>query len=131
MLSEHLQQLEIAKKDFDFVQHLKHNYINLITKADKAYKEARKVEDKEFSEHIAKLQQHDLQFRDWNLVAPNIAGTDFVTDLLQDYVNDIKIRKDRSEAEGAPYTVVVRKMIALHDATDLVEEIDKRTYVVK
>jgi hypothetical protein len=66
---------------------------------------------------------------DWNVFAmTNISeGCDFVTDLLQRYLDDIRVRS-RDEAFGTPKpSILLRKSIKLSSIDDIIDDLSQKT----
>jgi len=70
---------------------------------------------------------------DWNVFAmTNISeGCDFVTDLLQKYLDDIRVRS-RDENFGKPLpSVLLRKTIKLSTIDDIIDDLSVKTISLK
>jgi len=59
---------------------------------------------------------------------PDISeGCDFVTDLLYNYFEDLRVRKKVQEYGQPPTSVLLRKTVRLEDIDELIDDLSKKT----
>ena len=61
---------------------------------------------------------------EWKIDPVDIKGCDFISELLNVFVSDLREREKASYFKDAEYSTVVRKTITIGDTADLIEEIN-------
>ena len=115
MISENMLQLKTAKTDPGFVHFQKVMYEGIIEKTRKLCKEGAELDDIDLTEHLEMLEKKNLMKSDWVTVPPTdqTEGTDFVTPLMNAYLEDIRVRMKNDNFGEPPASVLLRKTVKL------------------
>lgn len=80
----------------------------------------RGVPDKEMQNHLDLLDRADLKTTGWTTEPLENVDHDFVTPLLNRYLEDLQTRIKRNEKKDAGFAANLRKTVQVIDAEDLV-----------
>lgn len=68
---------------------------------------------------------------EWKIEPVELKGNDFISELLNVFVDDLREREKAAYFEDAHYSTVVRKTIMIGDTSTLIEEINSQTLAIK
>jgi hypothetical protein len=77
------------------------------------------------------LEKHHLKMSEWKIEPAELKGNDFISELLNVFVDDLHEREKMSYFKEANYSTVVRKSIMIGDTSELIEEINSSTLAIK
>ena len=77
------------------------------------------------------MEKTDVKIADYNFEPMIITGPDFVSDLLQKYLMDLKNRDGEKNFEQETFTGVMRRSVLLTDATVLIEDLNNKSLNLK
>jgi len=86
---------------------------------------AQKIEDVDLKEHLEDLQMRELSKNDWDpFPMTDLAeNCDFVGELLQRYLDDIRVRKKHAEFGKPPPSALLRKYVRLDEIDKMIETV--------
>ena len=114
-ISENLLQLKASKSDAGFVVFQKNLYEGIIEATRSRKKKAQSIDDIDLTEHLEMLEKKSMMLAGWSTVPPvdQTAGTDFVTPLMEAYLEDIRVRSKEDQFDVPTASVLLRKTVKL------------------
>ena len=120
IIGENMMNLEAAMRDQSYVQYQQKHYNKLLTDLQATQDAAKGEPDREMMAHLDELDNRQLKSTGWITVPLDNVEHDFVTPLLNLYLEDIQTRIKRHDAEDAGFATGLRKCVRLADTEDLV-----------
>jgi hypothetical protein len=79
------------------------------------------------------LTKKHIMASGWATTAPvdQTEGTDFVTSLLDAYLEDIRVRNKEDEFGDVPASILLRKRVKLNSIDEIIDELAARTTGLK
>lgn len=133
LISENLLQLKASKADAGFVIFQRNLYESIIESTRARCKEAETLDDIDLSEHLAMLEGKSLMLAGWATVPPveQSEGTDFVTPLMDAYLEDIRVRSKEDRFGVPPSSTLLRKTVKLQAIDGIIDELAAKTTALK
>ena len=120
--------LSVARQDEGFMQFQRKVYDEFNERTRLECKMAAKVFDYDLKAHLEQLQAHHLKGHDFQPFPLKDVQQDFVKDLLQKYLQDIKHRQKAGEFGRATAATLLRKCIRLDDIEVMIEELQRKSH---
>ena len=77
------------------------------------------------------MEKHHLKVNEWSVEDLKVQGADFVSNLLERYVLDLRQREKMGNLEKATFANVIRKAVLITDSQGLIEEMHRKTIGLK
>ena len=120
IVGENMMNLDAAMRDQSYVQFQQKNYNKMLAELQAVQDKAKGEPDREMQEHLDELDRRDLKTTGWTTVPLDNVDHDFVTPLLNTYLEDIATRIKKHDEEDAGFARGLRKCARLQDTEDLV-----------
>ena len=132
-ISENLLQLKASKSDAGFVVFQKNLYEGIIEATRSRKKTAQSIDDIDLTEHLEMLEKKSMMLAGWNTVPPvdQTAGTDFVTPLMEAYLEDIRVRSKEDQFDVPTASVLLRKTVKLQEIDVIIDDLASKTTALK
>ena len=114
--------LGAAMKDQAFVQYSSQRYGELIRKLEADEELHKGVPDHDLQDHIDVLEKKDLKSSGWLTIPLDDTEHDFVSKLLNRYLQDLQGRAEAQERLENGFAQNLRKCVQMGDAEELVSE---------
>ena len=92
LIGENMQHLDIAMGDERYVKFCKKKYKELTDAVEKAKDEAYAEPDADLESHYKSLDNFFQRTSEWKLVPLEVPEHDFVSELMNRYMEDIEVR---------------------------------------
>ena len=89
------------------------------------------IKDRDIEAHFAAMEKHHLRVHEWSVQGLKAQGADFVGNLLERYVLDLRERENLGKMEKASFANVIRKQVLITDSKVLIEEMHRKTIGLK
>ena len=129
-------QLKVARMDQGFIAFQEKMYSDLLEDTRKKMNASYKIKDVDLMDHKKQLEKKSIARKntDWNVfpLTSITEGCDFVTDLLQKYLDEIRVRsRDEMFGDKIPPSTLLRKNVRLGDINNIIDELSDKTVVLK
>ena len=108
-----MMQLQSANNDQQYMQFAQAKYDELINELQKKQKRASEEVDVDIKAHIDELDKKQLKSSGWLTEPLDNVEHDFVSDLLNRYLQDLEKRLEFQSSEEAGYCKNLRKVVEL------------------
>lgn len=110
LVGKNLENLKSAKKDLEYSIYQREHYEQLLEDAEHALAVSKTHKnDKETRAQLDELEKRHICNGEWEVEPRKIIGNDFVSDLLQSSIEDLRQREMRSTLAESSYTTLVRR----------------------
>ena len=89
-MGDTMMNLEAALKDQPFIQYQQRRYDDLLAELEENINKSRKKEDEDLKAHLDELSKKELKTTGWTTTPLDNVEHDFVTPLLNNYLQDLE-----------------------------------------
>ena len=115
-----MMNLSSAMRDQQYVQYQQKSYETMLADLKKIQQEAKKAPDAEMQKHIDALDKKDLKTTGWLTTPLDNVDHDFVSPLLNQYLEDLRDRMKNHSSEDGGFAKSLRKIIRLDESQEMV-----------
>ena len=120
LIGDNMMHLDAAMRDQSYVQYSQKVYDKMLEDLRKNEEKSADQPDLEMQNHLDLLDKAELKTTGWTTEPLDNVDHDFVTPLLNRYLNDLSKRIEKQKKKDAGFAQNLRKTVQILDAEDLV-----------